>query len=173
MDIKMMTMALLQFGVALFSGILIMYVAFSLIRRFLLQRFPNAYTNPAFGILCAAILFSVGYLMSGIVAPAVSFFRIQSGQLTSTDYLVFRFFQYLLLFAGIGLAVSLLVNFVSLRLFNFLTRDVDEMEEIRKGNIAVALIAAAILVVISLFVRDSVVFLLESMIPYPEVPNLR
>jgi uncharacterized membrane protein YjfL (UPF0719 family) len=93
--------------------------------------------------------------------------------LTSTDYLVFRFFQYLLLFAGIGLAVSLLVNFVSLRLFNFLTRDVDEMEEIRKGNIAVALIAAAILVVISLFVRDSVVFLLESMIPYPEVPNLR
>jgi hypothetical protein len=46
------------------------------------------------------------------------------------------------------------------------------MEEIRKGNIAVALIAAAILVVISLFVRDSVVFLLESMIPYPEVPNL-
>jgi hypothetical protein len=93
MDIKMMTMALLQFGLALFSGILIMYVAFSLIRRFLLQRFPNAYTNPAFGILCAAILFSVGYLMSGIVAPAVSFFRIQSGQLTSTDYLLFSVFS--------------------------------------------------------------------------------
>tara|TARA_B110000259_G_scaffold74077_1_gene87140 strand:- start:641 stop:805 length:165 start_codon:yes stop_codon:yes gene_type:complete len=52
-----------------------------------------------------------------------------------------------------------------------MTKDVKEFEEIKNNNIAVSLITAAIVIAISLMVKPSLFLILESFVPYPDMPS--
>jgi uncharacterized membrane protein YjfL (UPF0719 family) len=53
-----------------------------------------------------------------------------------------------------------------------MTRSVNEFKEIKEGNIAVSLIVGVIVISISIMVKDSLYFLLETFVPYPDVINI-
>ena len=53
-----------------------------------------------------------------------------------------------------------------------MTTDINEFEEIKKNNIAVAILTATIIISISLLVKESLYLLLESFVPYPDIPNI-
>jgi hypothetical protein len=55
-------------------------------------------------------------------------------------------------------------------LFNFINTEIEELEEISKNNVAVGILVGAIIIVITLFVKGSIIFFLENIIPYPELP---
>ena len=97
-------------------------------------------------------------------APSAS-----SARIPDSLPLLWRLTQYLLLFFGIATVIAFLVNLIGIGTFIRLTR-VKELEEIRRNNVSVAIVTGAIIVVITFFVRDGVVFLLESLVPYPEMP---
>ena len=52
-----------------------------------------------------------------------------------------------------------------------MTRNINEFQEIKKNNIAVSIITAVVIVSISLLTKDSLYLILESFVPYPEIPN--
>ena len=54
-------------------------------------------------------------------------------------------------------------------LFTKLTRNVDEMEEIRKGNVAPAIVLAAVMVVLALMTAPGLEMALEGLIPMPQL----
>ncbi len=69
--------------------------------------------------------------------------------------------EYKLLLQGsieilISLVTGLLVFFISFKVFTMLTRDIDEIEELKKNNIAVGLFVAAFVFGIMLLVRSSI-----------------
>jgi uncharacterized membrane protein YjfL (UPF0719 family) len=79
---------------------------------------------------------------------------------------------YLISFLLIGLISALLVTWGGVALFFQITK-VNEMEELKNNNTATALITAAFVLGISIVLRDYVGHLCESLVPYPEVLNIR
>ena len=53
-----------------------------------------------------------------------------------------------------------------------MTKEIDEFKEIKNNNIAVSIITSVIMISISLMIKDSLYLILDSIIPYPVIPNL-
>lgn len=170
MNTKLFSLALLQLGLSLVFAVLAMFFTFRLFRFFLVKKYKIQLDNISFALLMASILFSVGHIISGVIRPMLNAIRTLSEYSKSPNEILIKSIQYSLLFVGLGLFISLIVIVIGLYLFTLLTRNINEFEEIGKDNKAVGILTGVIIVVISLFVQDSVVLLLESLIPYPDFP---
>jgi len=53
-----------------------------------------------------------------------------------------------------------------------MTNNIDEFKELKNNNIAVALVTGIVIISISIIVKESVYLILESFIPYPEIPTI-
>jgi uncharacterized membrane protein YjfL (UPF0719 family) len=49
-----------------------------------------------------------------------------------------------------------------------MTKTIKEFEEIKKDNIAVAILSGVIIITISVMLKDSLYFLMDTLVPYPE-----
>jgi uncharacterized membrane protein YjfL (UPF0719 family) len=127
--------------------------------------------NAALGVMQASCLVSLGLL----VQPAVqaSFDAIDllyRGQTLAVGMLP-RFFLYAVLHTGSALVVGAAVIAIGVKIFSRLTRNVDELEEIRKGNVAPALALAAVVVVMALLAAPGLRTILDGLLPLPELPR--
>lgn len=169
---NLILLALLQLALSVLIGVLVLFVTYRILQRIFARQYTIEPNNRAFAIFSGAILLSVGYIISAVIQPLLSTFRLLHQQSEKTMFLLGEFALYLVFFILISAAIALLVNLIGTGLFTLFTKDVKEMEEISKDNISVAITVAVIIVVISLFVRDGVVFLLETLVPYPDVPQM-
>jgi uncharacterized membrane protein YjfL (UPF0719 family) len=80
----------------------------------------------------------------------------------------------LLLYGTLHVVLSMIVGAAALAfggwLFTLLTRGLDEIAEIRKGNVAPAIVLAAVLVVMALMTAPGLETALEGLLPLPELP---
>ena len=53
-----------------------------------------------------------------------------------------------------------------------MTKEIDEFAEIKKDNKAIGLLLGVIIFSVSLMVKESLYFLIETFVPYPEVINI-
>ncbi len=65
-----------------------------------------------------------------------------------------------IVFLGAALAFSFVAILSSVRIFTWLTKDVDEWEEIRKGNVAIAITLTVLTVTVGYFISDFVSYLM-------------
>lgn len=105
--------------------------------------------NVAMGILTAGIFISV----AAIVAPGVAglFKRI------ALLPIALGFVQ---LVIAIGLAVAM--QYLGLWVFGKLTREIEEWEELKKGNVAIGVAMAAIVIAVAVVVTQGVATLIEA-----------
>jgi uncharacterized membrane protein YjfL (UPF0719 family) len=171
MDVKYAVLSLCQLVLAMLMGVLVLFISYKIIKSNIIKKYHIGQDNVAFAILCAGMLLSVGNLMEGMMTPMGN--AIQQLSMIQEDFLpvLAKSMMYIGLFAGVGLVLSLLVNVVSIKLFVALT-DVDEFQEIAHNNVAIGLITATIVLVISLFVKQPAVQLMEAIVPYPSLPNV-
>jgi uncharacterized membrane protein YjfL (UPF0719 family) len=167
---KTFFLALFQLGLSLILAVLVAFITFKIFRYFLVKKYKIELDNVAFAILSASILFSVGYILSSIVQPTLNAIRTLGESSKSSMEFMSKSTQYTLLFVGVGFLVAFVVIILGLYLFTLLTRNINEFEEIGKNNIAVGILTGVIIIVIAIFVKDSVGFLLESLSPYPHSP---
>lgn len=131
------------------------------------EEFP--YKNLAFMIFMSSSIFSVCYLMLGTLGPLTSTLEILTNSDLSTGQILGKYAVFLSLFLLIGYLLGLIINFIAYKLFTLITTTVDEFEEIQNGNIGVAIMASVFIIVIALFCSEPFVWLLESLVPYPEI----
>jgi len=82
-----------------------------------------------------------------------------------------RFSLYAFLHVGTALVVGAAVIALGTYLFNRFTKHVDEIAEIRKGNIAPALTLGAVLIVMALMSAPGLRTVLDGLLPLPELPR--
>lgn len=169
MNNKLLFLASTQLVLALLLSILVTFLSYKIFRAFMVKRYKITEDNFAFALLCSAILFAVGYIISGTLQPALSVIRILSQEIKSNSELFFASAKYVSLFVLLGFFVSFIVIMLGMYLFTLLTRNVKEFEEIGKDNKAIGLLVGVIIIVIALFVKDSTILLLEAFIPYPKL----
>ncbi|GHG65581.1 hypothetical protein GCM10012319_06840 [Comamonas sp. KCTC 72670] len=75
------------------------------------------------------------------------------------------------LHVGLSLGVGVTVLGTGVLLFDRMTPGIDELEEVRKGNVAAALILSAILLVLALLTAPGLQAALNGLIPFPQLPE--
>ena len=159
-----------QLIISVVIGTIVLYSSYIIIDRFIRKKYQIDLSNTAFGILCSSILFSVGFLISGVKDPIINSVELIKRDPDFAGSVFFEGLKYSGLFLAITIFVIWIINVLSIYLFTLMTKDVKEFEEIKANNIAISLIIAAIVISVSLMVKSSLYLILESFVPYPDMP---
>lgn len=171
---KQLIISFFELSISIIVGILALYLTHYVIVRIYKSKFPedNPYKNNAFLIFMSGMMFSVAHLLTGIIHPLSSTLDILTKTYPDTTDLIISFSQFLGLFVFIGLVLGGVINFLAYLLFSSLTTKVNELDEIKNGNIGVAIFVSVMAITIAVFCKEPFLVVLESFIPYPELPRL-
>jgi uncharacterized membrane protein YjfL (UPF0719 family) len=166
----MKTISIIQFLLAFGIGISSLFVLYRIIRYFMMKIYKIEKNNNAFAIFQVGIIISGSFILSSIISPALNATRFLNPDNNYTLQSLLNTYGYITMFVFIGFFCAILVIASGLFVLFHLT-DINEGEEIKNNNIAVALITAAIIVGLSIIVDEYVGILCEALIPYPQLPT--
>jgi|TARA_B110001469_G_scaffold111889_1_gene114339 uncharacterized membrane protein YjfL (UPF0719 family) len=169
MNEKLALLSLIELISALSCGVFILYVTFRILRIYGSKKLGIDQYNTAYMVFIGAVLFSVGFTMSGIINPILSYFRIMSNRDISAVNLFLSFIATGGAYIIISYVLSILVISLGIGLYTFMT-PLKEVQELKENNIGVSIVLAAIIIVLSLMCKDGIILLIESIVPYPELP---
>jgi uncharacterized membrane protein YjfL (UPF0719 family) len=128
--------------------------------------------NTAVGLVLGSILVGEAVIIMQAIYPVMAVVQIYTldsgkgfGALLRTVGLVIGD----ILLAGLLAVLSILLTF---RLFDKLTPGIDEYQEIREGNIAIAVFMALVIIAMSLIVSSGVAALIRALIPFPKAGSV-
>ena len=168
MNYKIALLGLIQIISSLSIGVFILVITYSIVKWVGRKYYDIQHGNIAYSIFTASIMFSVGYMVSSVIQPLISSFRLMSTQSESNFTLFFKYIGQGAIYIGIAYVVSLLIGLLSTALYARIT-PIDEFEEIKTNNIGVALIVSSIIITLTLMTKSGVTLLIESIIPYPDI----
>jgi len=125
--------------------------------------------NAGVAVISAAGLVSLGLLAQHAVSATFAAMDLSYRGQKFAAGMFGRFALYGLAHAALSLAVGACAIAIGAFLFGRLTRGVDELAEIRKGNIAPALVLGAVMVVIALVAAPGLETALEGLLPLPQL----
>lgn len=167
----MSTIIFLQVGIAFIMGIAALFLVYKILNFYLKKTFQIEELNMSFATLQVGIILSTAMLMGSIVGPglnAIRFINQTAVDLTTVSTSI----GYIAIFIIIGVLFTLLIIGGGVLVLFQLTK-VNEWEEIRKNNVPVALISAALILGLTIILKDNVAGLCEALIPYPDVVGVR
>ncbi len=167
MNTKLTMLALIEIISALSMGIFILAATYQLLKYVGRKRYCIHQNNQAYSIFMASVLFAIGYTVSSAIQPLISLFRILAMKEVSDLSLAMRFILTGGTYIGMAFVIGAVVCLLGIVVYTYLT-PVDEFEELKNNNLAVAFIVGSIVITLSLLTKDGVSLLLESFIPYPE-----
>lgn len=145
-------LSLAQLALAVVLGAIAAYLAVHLFQRFAseLDEWQEIRQgNTAVGVVLAALVLAVAIVLRP--ALVVNWTAWDVGNAFFAKALLVQALQ-----LGVGLVVAVLALVLAFYLFSALTRGIDEMEELRKGNLAVAGLLAGVLIGVGLLVSQAV-----------------
>lgn len=107
--------------------------------------------NVAVGILMAAVIFSI----ANVVQSGVGSLLANLGAAQGIDNMLISLVLGLINLA-IGLLAAVFAIWVAIKVLDRITKEVDEMAELKKGNVAVAVIMAGVLLAVSFVIAAAV-----------------
>ncbi len=130
--------------------------------------------NIAVGILVAAILFAASMILQKGLSAIVSMFRLHVSAPVENGLALW---QLLLLMAGhltMAMILALITISVTLRLFGKLTRKrYRPGKELEKGNIAVGILLASVVLIAALYVGEGVSAVSKALVPQPSIGRIQ
>jgi uncharacterized membrane protein YjfL (UPF0719 family) len=129
--------------------------------------------NVSVAILQAAILIGASLIIHKGMDPVVSLMQLYLT--TPLRETVSDWHFPLLAFAHLFMAFVIAVLSISfaLRFFGKLTTKVNEGEELKRGNVAVGVMLAAVVIVVSLYISDGVSSLSKALLPQPSIGRIQ
>ncbi len=167
MNSKLTLLAIIEILSALSMGVAILAATYLLLKYVAKKRYEIQENNQAFGVVMASVLFSVGYMVSSVIHPLLSLFRILSTKTDDTFSLMISFIGYGGIYIFMAFIVALVVCWLGMAIYNYIT-PIDEIQELKNNNLTVALIVGTIIITLSVMTHDGVELLIESFIPYPQ-----
>jgi uncharacterized membrane protein YjfL (UPF0719 family) len=149
---------LVQLIIAIIFSVIALYIGFitlAKITKNIDQEKELTKGNPAVGIIVAAVFVAIALVVqSGVSGLSVGINKAASVGLLSLDGLLAIGAALIQLILGIVLAIVAI--YVALNTLDKLTKRVDEFEEIKKGNVAVALEMAGVIIAVAVVIQSGV-----------------
>lgn len=167
MNSKITLLAIIEILSAISIGVFILALTYQMLKYIGKKRFGIDGSNLATSIFVSAVLFSVGYMVSSVVDPLTSLFRLLAAKNDSVMSLALSFIGNGAFYIAIAFVAGIIVCLLSVILYTSIT-PLDEFAELKNNNVGVALIVGTITITLALLTHDGVALLIESFIPYPE-----
>ena len=171
-----MDLALVLIGVAkLFFGLVVGVVGVTVAAR-MAKRFAGFESideglrsgNVALGVVAAGAILSMALFVQHAVAAtfgALDLLRHAHAEASGLAWIGL----YAVVHTGLALGLGALLIMVGARAFVRLTPDVDEIQEVHDGNVASALVLAALWVALALLAQQGVETMLDGLLPIPRL----
>jgi len=160
MELANAFVGLIQLVIAIILAVVALYIGFSVFSRItkgMDEEKELARGNPAIGIIIASIFFAIALVVqSGIAGISVGIMKALAGDWLA---IVASLIQLIL---GIILAIGAI--YLALNILDRLTKGVDEFEEIKKGNVAVALMMAGVIISTAIIIQSGVIGITSALI---------
>ena len=150
---------IVQLIIAIILAVVSLYIGFAMLDRMtskIDEEKELAKGNVAIGVLVASIFVSIAIVVqSGVAGVSIGLRDAIDGNIYS---LVASVIQLML-----GMILAIAGIYLSLNVFDKLTKEIDEFEEIRKGNIAIALEMAGVIIAVALIIQSGVLGITSSL----------
>ena len=165
---------LLTLALSLSLGVFVVYLGFYIFQKFntdIDEAKELENNNIAVAILNGSFILALGLLLKTVLRPMIQtfFFAITRPQGDVTGILIHGGLMVLQFISA--LFVSILALLLGVKIFAWLNSRLDEFAEIKKNNIAVAILTGAIIITLALFIEDGLSRFLQTIIPAPSIQN--
>lgn len=161
----------IQVAMAFVVGMGSLFAIYRLTDLILKKQYDVAELNMSLSVFQTGIILATAVLLSSVIAPASNALRFitQDG---ITGMTIMLSLAYVIGFVVVGLISSALVIWGGVTIFFQLT-SVNEIDELKKNNIATSIITSAMIFGLAIIMSDYVGHLCEALIPYPDVNFIR
>lgn len=128
--------------------------------------------NVAIAIILGAILLSVAIVIKKASFPMVSSLQTVMERGISFGGII-EFLGISLIALLISIAISVIAVWLAIQTFVRLTRGIDEWYEIKKNNVSIAIILAALILIVGILMGQAIEGLLASIIPGPVLEKIQ
>ncbi|HSA38116.1 MAG TPA: DUF350 domain-containing protein [Methanoregula sp.] len=157
---------LVQLLIAIVFAVVALYIGFAVLGKItkdIDEEKELAKGNVAVGIIVASVFVAIALVVqSGVSGLSVGINKALSLGIFSTDGILAIVVAVVQLLLGIVLAVAAI--YLALNILDRLTKGVEEFEELRKGNIAVALEMAGVIIAVAVIIQSGVIGITASII---------
>ncbi|MBV6421060.1 MAG: hypothetical protein DAHOPDDO_02329 [Ignavibacteriaceae bacterium] len=172
MDFILLLTGLVQVALSLIIAVALVYISSKIFRRLITginesDELKN--NNVAVAILNGSIILALILVVKKSIESAITIF---SNTLRNPDAVLTSYFQSALIMIGhiiLGGMIAFTTIYTALQIFMWLTKDLDELKEIKGNNIAVGILLGIIIVSMALLLQPGVDTILNSLIPFPPV----
>lgn len=176
MDLRTLFFASYELLISVVFGLITVYICIKVLSHtYLKSRQGNLLLqgNTAASLFASVMIITVLILVQGSVLPSVDALRtmVLAGE-GITFSVVMISFGYFLLFYVIALVISIAVIFLTTQIYLVATVNIDEMNEIRKNNVGVAILLSAVLLAMTLFIRTPVQRFIGSLVNYESLERI-
>jgi uncharacterized membrane protein YjfL (UPF0719 family) len=158
MDLLTVAVGIIQLIIAVIFAVIALYIGFSIFGKItgdVDEQKELAKGNVAFGIVVAAIFVAIGIVVqSGVAGISVGISKASALGFTSVDGLLVVMIAIIQLVLGVLLAIAAI--YLALSILDKFTKDLQEFEELKKGNVAVALEIAGVIIAVALIIQSGV-----------------
>lgn len=176
MFLKQVLVSIFEFGMTVVMSVLVVFVTYR----------AMAYTNPdydtqaelkkgnvAVAILLGALLFASGMMVQKGFTPVISLFRMYIMSPLQESVSNWRMALHAVSHLAMSFILSVTTISFSLRMFGKLNKDMKMGQELKKGNVAVGIILAAVILVVAMYVSEGIGSISRALIPQPSIGRVR
>ncbi len=149
---------LLQLVISIIFAVVALYLGFSVLGKItkgIDEEKELAKGNVAVGIIVASVFVAIAIVVeSGVKGLSAGIGKALSVGLLTGDGIIAIALAVLQLVLGIALAVGAI--YLALNILDKLTKGVEEFEELKKGNVAVALEMAGVIIAVAVIIQSGV-----------------
>jgi len=157
---------LIQLLISIIFAVLALYIGFAVLIRInknMDEEKELAKGNAAVGIIVAAVFVAIALVVqSGVSGISVGINKAISVGIISVDGLLAISVAFIQLILGIVLAVGAI--YLALFILDKLTKGIEEFEEIKKGNVAVALMMGGVIIAVAVIIQSGVIGITAALI---------
>ena len=128
--------------------------------------------NVAVGTLMAAILFSASMILQKGMSSVVSMFRLYMSAPGENNLGLGKLALLSLGHLGISMLAAVITISVTLRLFGRLGRTLHAGKELQKGNIAIGILLASVVIIACLYVGEGVSAVSKALVPQHSIGEI-
>jgi uncharacterized membrane protein YjfL (UPF0719 family) len=172
MDLILLITGIVQIFLSLIIAVTLVYLSSKIFRKMITgidETEELKKNNVAVAILNGSIVLALILVVKKSIESAITIF---GNILRNPDALLSSYIQSALIMLGhilLGGIIAFTSIYAALQIFIWLTKDLDELKEIKENNTAVGILLGIIIVSMALLLQQGVDTVLNSLIPFPPV----
>jgi uncharacterized membrane protein YjfL (UPF0719 family) len=172
MDLILLITGIVQVLLSLIIAVALVYLSSKIFRKLITginETEELKKNNVAVAILNGSIVLALILVVKKSIESAITIF---GNILRNPEAVLSSYFKSALIMLGhiiLGGLIAFTAIYTALQIFIWLTKDLDELKEIKENNTAVGILLGIIIVSMALLLQQGVDTILNSLIPFPPV----